>query len=1154
MEVFTYIAPDCGLKIQFISAKDADNTHKVIRRDTGTRARKFVVSNPEDFPLRDGEELTEGDCQGWMSPTHNVTLPEGEKVNVGIPRDGTKFSYIYPLPNVADKMDWKKLDLNSFAPIQSRSFRDDTDDSAIEIKTNKAAMFYIALLGGYAYFDEEDELICINAISFSKTNYDLNMSGPFEASQFACEDLRHQDRVHLHPIGIYHEAGVVSIAWVHPYEKFQSKGVTESDEIVNDNGALVFYRSNGSAMVYIVDPLYVHATTNRKITLLDEAFVTARAFFNRTFSDVHNGDFNIVTKSNKARNGNYISEMLTSFRGFDKSQKIKVMDKIKHHKMLVHDAILLSFSCDVIKALVDQNDIENLGHEDDTGWLPLHYACCMNASLELISFLIKKNPKAVLHRDKFNRTPLHIACFANAPYEVISSLLSADTLGETLAVKTKFNGWLPIHFACMSGMSDQTIYLLIERNNSDRNIKQTSWTAKALPLHFALQNKMSARVIKLLVEQSSNNFSFDSKSDKDKSSVIKGFLRLPSIGNETDGPLITMKMNGMLPLHIACSNQASTEIVQILLNEDITHKTLFEEVGNSEFSFEESHDIAVASHSVRANQNITHMLPLHLAIIHKSSVDVIRILLQREIQAKGNFDSSIYAKDCYGRCALHLACIYDCHIEIIQLLLDFDYTNETTQYADNQNSLPIHYACQNKEVHPSVLRYLMENEAAFCKSTPMKQSTHMLDAQGYTPLKYAIRENLISSECYEYLLAQDNFYIGGLKNDNLSKLAKVVSQNQNLQAQITNKISERGYFGYLVFYLYLNIATFTTFLIATIKMRKDNIESTEPYILCFCISSFIAHELLQLQSQKGVYFYDKWNLIDISRIILLIFSVLKMFDFVNGKEMNIPNNLFIATFTFVVFGVVVMLKSIFLPFARFTGALIVIFKTLIPFFIVTGLILTIFSYSFTLKGNENCPLFEECYMWVLQGIFSGTDDTRDVLDVLFGIISIIILLNVLIAIVSEAWGASLSQVEKLFWFYRLSYLSETKAFSYFNLSDNRFFQFVDDFSFTPLTDTADWKDAPFNLVSNKKMYENPEMFFQPTIAQKIIMARSLKATLYWIKLDNLGKPFLAEIRIIAAVLKWMTVSALYIVFLIFGLVTFGWSWPKDARRALLSVR
>lgn len=61
---------------------------------------------------------------------------------------------------------------------------------------------------------------------------------------------------------------------------------------------------------------------------------------------------------------------------------------------------------------------------------------------------------------------------------------------------------------------------------------------------------------------------------------------------------------------------------------------------------------------------------------------------------------------------------------------------------------------------------------------------------------------------------------------------------------------------------------------------------------------------------------------------------------------------------------------------------------------------------------------------VFTSFVGGPDDTIDLLDVFFGILSTIILLNVVIAIVSDAWADSTQNATEVFWQYRLDFILE----------------------------------------------------------------------------------------------------------------------------------
>ena len=131
---------------------------------------------------------------------------------------------------------------------------------------------------------------------------------------------------------------------------------------------------------------------------------------------------------------------------------------------------------------------------------------------------------------------------------------------------------------------------------------------------------------------------------------------------------------------------------------------------------------------------------------------------------------------------------------------------------------------------------------------------------------------------------------------------------------------------------------------------------------------------------------------------------------------------YVITGSLLVLQFIFFLRATFIPFARFVGGLLLIFYTLVPFFIISGLLLLIFAYGFFMlpySVEENtCDDLGKCYNWVLNGIIYGNDSLENIFDVIFGLVAIIVILNVVIAIVSEAWVNATKKAEYLYWLYR----------------------------------------------------------------------------------------------------------------------------------------
>ena len=190
-----------------------------------------------------------------------------------------------------------------------------------------------------------------------------------------------------------------------------------------------------------------------------------------------------------------------------------------------------------------------------------------------------------------------------------------------------------------------------------------------------------------------------------------------------------------------------------------------------------------------------------------------------------------------------------------------------------------------------------------------------------------------------------------------------------------------------------------------------------------------------------------------------------------------------------------ILRSTFLPFASFVGGLLLILSTLIPFFIVSFLVLMFFAYSFRISGKpyreEGCPTFTKCYYTVLLGLFSGAEGTEDYLDVMFGVLAIIVLLNVVIAIVCNAWESAQRKADHIFWRFRLQFLTESRFCAYLGskVSEGGIFEkigkYIDETKDVRITDNTEWLRETYEQVRNKEMYENPHDHFDRELADKI---------------------------------------------------------------------
>jgi len=121
----------------------------------------------------------------------------------------------------------------------------------------------------------------------------------------------------------------------------------------------------------------------------------------------------------------------------------------------------------------------------------------------------------------------------------------------------------------------------------------------------------------------------------------------------------------------------------------------------------------------------------------------------------------------------------------------------------------------------------------------------------------------------------------------------------------------------------------------------------------------------------------------------------------------------------------------------------------------------------------------------------------------FGVVVLLVLLNVVVAVVSEAWDTASEQSLSKYWSYRLQKITEWMVLAKSNIDDTRIFQWIDKRPDVSVEDNIPWlTHAPYNKVQFKKQFDYPHDYFCPMDAEKIVQGHSLQASLYWAKRDN----------------------------------------------------
>jgi len=1185
------IIPNCGLKIQVdkSSFEGIDHTNSSIpwKYDIVTKRANYTINEdviPQEF------------FRGYISPTSRITLPLMVKKDAGIPKDATSFAFMYPPEGLAEV--FQNADDSEAACHQTFDY-----DSTF---MPPGGILSAITLGGFVYFDDAFNCISISALSRSRSNLSrdkekplLRFSGPFLVNKSVCPDMHNMGLTQPLRLDIFREVGFASFAWVRPGEEIRFKTIFTGYK--NIHGALLFFRENGTAVAYAVDPSE-YADPNGHVCFISDAIrsINEAKYNQKAFPSIYEvgaWGVNIKTSINNSVDTARATELLE-----DKNT-------------LLHMACHAGLGADFIAGLLTntreksnswhQDGLEksNLRYQDRFGWNPLHYACRFSPSdHNLIKLLIDGYPDAVLQHDHCDRYPLHIACDSNASKDVITMLLAADTSisKTTISNATQRFGFLPIHLACCKGASHSIIKALLDADID-------GWTAITktkygqLPLHIAIQKKLPVHTVKMLID-----------ADSKLQSTEKYDVYQPA--------------GGKLPIHIACWNNSASDIIEMLLEKDKNNTTIDETTSGAPTG-EYGRTMALEQNIAPAHLDLAQaviaqnehscaqdgVVPLHLAMCHGSTV-VISLLLQKEVEKKDSDQLRIRTmqrKDEKGRTPLHIACKYGVDSRIIRLLLELDPLKETTQFDDDLGFRPMHYACEmicGENINAEVIKILCDaeeqcikkkskrsthipgipimsqsylalntgatNEASLYDSTGQcienmlkvcscskKRSTHTGDNErNRTPLFLAVKSGA-PTEVINRLLRPENFTLIGFDDPAMTDLADIVKDCRVIQDRVIDKMVDRVHFSIIILELYANVIVIASFMIGLQKLLDPDthgrITWTEPSLLAFCAILFMLREILQITSVGTDYIGDFWSWYELIGIILLLCTASHMLEKVDNQDLELNRYLLSWTSCLLLVNVIFFLRSTFLPFARFVGGLLIIVKCLMPFIIVSYLLSLIFINSFWIHGIcGNSQTFKNCSQILFGSILNFERDAADVsiIVVLFGFAIIVVLLNVVIAIVGEAWATAADRSTQLFWKSRLFKISEVRCADKFRAYIHLTINNVENMKNVSYTNEVSWTKAPFDSVTKKVHYDKPHEHFDSELASKIEKAKSLQADLYWasanaryegIEFTNCDK--------INIILKWLGTCTLYVLLLLVGIATGGIFWPRNFRAALLSL-
>ncbi len=166
----------------------------------------ITVNDLADLPLLD--EKKGNTFQGFLSAINKITLPVKSKELAGIPTEAQYYAFLHPSQDLAEAIKWK-----SYNPRKGR-VNQNQKGTVREDKPNTWGIPSAAIMGAYVYFGtSHEEVLSVNALSLSRTAYDLRFTGPFYFSDDDAMRIRSLNRAQPLILDFYHEVGFVSSAW-----------------------------------------------------------------------------------------------------------------------------------------------------------------------------------------------------------------------------------------------------------------------------------------------------------------------------------------------------------------------------------------------------------------------------------------------------------------------------------------------------------------------------------------------------------------------------------------------------------------------------------------------------------------------------------------------------------------------------------------------------------------------------------------------------------------------------------------------------------------------------------------------------------------------------------------------------------------------------
>mmetsp|Transcript_14648 Transcript_14648/g.21646 ORF Transcript_14648/g.21646 Transcript_14648/m.21646 type:complete len:805 (-) Transcript_14648:120-2534(-) len=549
-------------------------------------------------------------------------------------------------------------------------------------------------------------------------------------------------------------------------------------------------------------------------------------------------------------------------------------------------------------------------------------------------------------------------------------------------------------------------------------------------------------------------------------------------------------------LHVVCMNNPPEDVVSTIVN---------------------------TSPQLTALKNNLGMLPLHVAAGFRASVEVLRVLIAA-------YPNAIQSRDDLGRVPLHYS--FSC----IRNMSSINSKSESN--IRGSNLCPV---CVAILTSPAVVM--------------------MKDNKGRVPLCYfgifcgnISPSNVDERERARIILRQSIDSISKTSNIHASALSYLPSWLLKeallcspVQHHINEWVCSQSFTAVFMLDLSTTILLLVAFIYAVSRITdKQERVLTWEIVLYGCNSYLLSrHVFSMLGSIKmrkfKLWIEDPWNWIEGLNICFVFTSTILM----ERRED------FYRTFVMIAGGwqwisVTSILRIVHLNFSVFVSGTIRIIRSLAPFLIATFLLLSSFSFMYHVAsydsptcvantGSQKDGVWNDIdvtsctwvgsllntYTMLVSGGLGTNYFTEDytimILSVIFGILIMILQLNLLIAIVNDNYAQAVANGSELFWLHRFQYMINLDTTAQLFISNDSSYSFFGWIERKSHDQRKCWDRALWNLTSKKRENDG--------LVMDILKQNSLS---------------FRRLLILIGLFFW----------LLAGLLTFGLLWPPQVKKLL----